>query len=119
MSVLVKVTLSPEVLESANTVQFQKELEKIIENGAKIIMLDLKNVAFLTNSGLMTLVSILKLVKASNCILLISSMSEQVRMLFELTGLEQIFNCFPTVEEIPVASELTENFVKVGQLGIL
>ena len=108
MSILVKVTLSPEVLESANTVHFQKEIKEIIENGAKIIMLDLKNVAFLTNAGLMTLVSILKLVKASNCILLISSMSEQVRMLFELTGLEQMFNYFPTVEEIPVASERTE-----------
>ena len=108
---VVKVTLSPDVLEGANALHFQKEIEKIIENGGKILMLDLKNVTFLTNAGLMTLVSIMKLVKASNCILLISSMSEQVRMLFELTGLEQMFNCFPSAEEIPVPSELTE---KIG-----
>ncbi|HLO47818.1 MAG TPA: STAS domain-containing protein [Kamptonema sp.] len=105
---VVKVTLSPDILESANALHFQKQIQRIIENGAKIIMLDLKNITFLTNSGLMTLVSIMKLVKASNCILLISSISEQVRMLFELTGLEQMFNCFPNGEELSVSSEVTE-----------
>ena len=36
-------------------------------------------------------------------------MSEQVRMLFELTGLEQIFQCLPPSEEVVVVkSEITE-----------
>jgi hypothetical protein len=45
---------------------------------------------------------------ASACILLISSMSQQVRMLFELTGLEQIFQCLPPLEDVPLKSEVPE-----------
>ena len=35
-------------------------------------------------------------------------MSEQVRILFELTGLEQIFQCLPPSEEVAFKSDLTE-----------
>lgn len=98
MSVLVKFVLSPDLLESSKAVSFQQEIETVIKNGSKILMLDLKNVSSLTNSGLMALVSILKIVRASNGILLLTSLSEQVRMLLEITGLEQIFSYF-TEEE--------------------
>jgi len=35
-------------------------------------------------------------------------MSEQVRILFELTGIEQIFQCLPSLDEVRLKSELTE-----------
>ena len=56
----------------------------------------------------MAVVAIVKLVRDSACILLISAMSQQVRILFELTGLEQIFQCLPPLDEVRLKSELTE-----------
>jgi anti-anti-sigma factor len=48
----------------------------------------------MSSSGLMALVYILKVVKAAGCTLLISSRSEPVRMLLEMTGLDQVFEKF-------------------------
>jgi len=108
MRVIVKIVLSHEVLESSQFPQFQKEIGRLIEIGGKIMMLDFSNINFLKNSELMAVVAIVKLVRDSQCILLISAMSEQVRMLFELTGLEQIFQCLPPAEEVALKSDLTE-----------
>ena len=108
MSVIVKIVLSHEVLINSKLPQFQKEIKRLIESGGKIIMLDFSNINLLNNSELMAVVALVKLVRDSNCILLISSMSEEVRILFELTGLEQIFKCLPSEEELAIKSEITE-----------
>ena len=108
MSVLVKVVLCHEVLEGSQFPQFKKEIERLIESGRKILLLDFSKIAFLNNSELMAVVAIVKLVKASPCMLLISSMSDRVRILFELTGLEQIFQYLPSPDEVTLATEITQ-----------
>ncbi|MEG3860037.1 STAS domain-containing protein [Microcoleus sp. herbarium12] len=108
MSVLVKIILSHEVLEKSQFYKFQTEIERLIESGGKILMLDFSKINFLKNPELMAVVAIVKLVRDSECILLISAMSQQVRMLFELTGLEQIFQCLPPAEDVQVTSDLAE-----------
>ncbi|MEG4517885.1 MULTISPECIES: STAS domain-containing protein [unclassified Microcoleus] len=108
MNVLVKIVLSHEVLENSQLSQFQKEIQRLIASGGKIIMLDFSKINFLKNSELMAVVALVKLVRDSECILLISAMSEQVRILFELTGLQQIFQCLPFAEDFYLKSEPTE-----------
>lgn len=108
MRVIVKILLSHEILQTSQFPNFYKEIERLIASGGKILMLDFSKINFLKNSELMAVVAIVKLVRDSACILLISAMSEQVRILFELTGLEQIFQCLPPVEEVSLKSELTE-----------
>ncbi|MEG4962524.1 MULTISPECIES: STAS domain-containing protein [unclassified Microcoleus] len=108
MRVIVKIVLSHEVLEKSQFPHFQKEIERLIESGGKILMIDFSKISFLKNSELMAVVAIVKLVRDSECILLISAMSQQVRILFELTGLEQIFQCLPPSEENSLKSDLTE-----------
>ncbi|MEG3897081.1 MULTISPECIES: STAS domain-containing protein [unclassified Microcoleus] len=108
MKVIVKIVLSHEVLEISQFAHFQKEIQRLIESGGKILMLDFSKINFLKNSELMAVVAIVKLVKDSECILLISAMSQQVRMLFELTGLEQIFQCLPPEEEVPLTTNRAE-----------
>jgi anti-anti-sigma factor len=108
MRVVVKILLSHEILQTSLFPNFYKEIERLIASGGKILMLDFSKINFLKNSELMAVVAIVKLVRDSACILLISAMSEQVRILFELTGLEQIFQCLPPLEEVPLKSQLTE-----------
>ncbi|MEG4631005.1 STAS domain-containing protein [Microcoleus sp. AR_TQ3_B6] len=108
MRVIVKIVLSPEVLETSQFPHFYKEIERLIASGGKILMLDFSKINFLKNPELMSVVAIVKLVRDSACILLISAMSEQVRILFELTGLEQIFQCLSPLDDNGLKSELTE-----------
>ena len=108
MSMIVKIVLSGEVLESSKFLQVHKEIERMIENGSNILMLDFSNINSLKNSEFMAVVAIVKLVRDSECILLISSMSEQVRMLFEITGLEQIFQCLSASEQVELKTEIID-----------
>lgn len=48
----------------------------------------------MSSSGLMALVYVLKIVKAAGCTLLISSASEVVRILLEITSLDNFFDFF-------------------------
>src|SRR4028118_204902 len=117
MRAIVKIVLSHEVLQTSQFPNFHKEIERIIASGGKILMLDFSKINFLKNSELMSVVAIVKLVKDSACILLISAMSEQVRILFELTGLEQIFQCLPPLEEVSLKTEQTEPLVGLHSLA--
>jgi anti-sigma B factor antagonist len=117
MRVIVKILLSHEILQTSQFPHFYKEIERLIANGGKILMLDFSKINFLKNSELMAVVAILKLVRDSACILLISAMSQQVRILFELTGLEQIFQCLPPVEDVPLKSEQTEPLAGLHSLA--
>jgi anti-sigma B factor antagonist len=108
MSVIVKIILSHEVLEKSQFPLFKKAIERLIKTDRKILLFDFSKLAFLNNSELMAVISLVKIVKASPCMLLISSMSDRVRMLFELTGLEQIFQYLPSREEVALTSEVTQ-----------
>jgi anti-anti-sigma regulatory factor len=117
MRVIVKIVLSHEVLQTSQFPHFYKEIERLIASGGKILMLDFSKINFLKNSELMSVVAIVKLVRDSACILLISAMSQQVRILFELTGLEQIFQCLPLLEEVSLKTEQTEPLAGLHSLA--
>lgn len=71
---------------------FRQEINNTLKKGTNTIILDLKNVTFMDSSGLSALVLVHKLVQAAGGKLFFSSISEPVRMLFELTSLESVFN---------------------------
>lgn len=87
---VIKILHSPDNWDTDKVSQFTREVESIVEAGVKTIVLDLKNVTFMSSAGLMTLVSILKPIREANGKLLIRSANEQIRMLFEITGLDQV-----------------------------
>lgn len=100
MSVISKIVQSPDIFDSSKATQFTREIESLVAAGVKIVLLDLKNVTFMSSSGLMALVSLSRVVRSAGCTLSIYSMSEPVRMLFEMTGLDQAFGGFNTLEEL-------------------
>lgn len=95
MSIFVKTIQSPAILDSDYAIQFRQEIESLIAAGVKIFYLELHNVTFISNSGLMALISIFRSAKAANCKLLLKSSSHQVKMLLELTGLDRAFEVLP------------------------
>lgn len=99
MSIIVKQIQPSGILDSTKAAQFREEVSKLVESGADIILIDLKEVTFIDSSGLGALVSALKTVRSAGGKLCICSINEQVRMLFELTSMDRVFEVYSSREE--------------------
>lgn len=95
----VQVVQYPEVLDINKSIQFYQEIHQLIENGVNIVLIDLENVTTITSQGLMALIEAFRAVNNAGGKLFICSINEQVRILFELTGLDEIFETFANLDE--------------------
>jgi anti-anti-sigma factor len=73
---------------------FRAEVKKAVDSDAAVILVDFSNITSMGSSSFIAVVKALQLVRTSNRQLFLCSMNEQIRMLFELTGLDQVFNTF-------------------------
>ncbi len=87
------------ILDGTKAVSFREEINHSIANGAQIILVDFTDVTFMDSSGLGALVLALKTVHSTDIKLVLCSINEQVKMLFELTSMDQIFEIFSSREE--------------------
>lgn len=99
MSSNVKVIHPAGIIDGTAGDQLRRDVSQLIDQGADIILLDLEKVTFMDSSGLGKLVITLKSVKAAGKKLFICSVNEQVRMLFELTSMNRIFEVFANQAE--------------------
>ncbi len=95
-----KIIQYPDVLDNSKITQFHQEIEEVVKAGVHVILLDFKNISSITSAGLMAVVEAFRLVRSAGCQLFICSLNSQVRMLFELTGLDQIFPTFGSLDEV-------------------
>lgn len=94
----VKVVRPVGMLDSMRVGQFRNEINDIVSSGSKSVLIDLKDVTFIDSSGLGALVIALKAVRSAGGKLYVCSANEQVRMLFELTSMDQVFEIFDNQE---------------------
>lgn len=95
----VKVVQPEGLLDGVKASQVRREIGECLEAGAKIVLLDLKDVTFIDSSGLGALVSALKTVRAADAKMFVCSISDQVKILFELTSMNRVFKVFSDREE--------------------
>ena len=107
MSFNIQVVQYPEVLDTNKAAQFYREIQNFIEAGVNIVLIDLKNVTLINSYGLMALVEAFRAVESAGGKLFLCSMNEQARILFELTGLDQVFDTFVNLEEFTATVSLT------------
>ncbi len=99
MSFSTRVIQPSNFLTTAAVNLFRTEVKEVIESGAAIALVDLGNITSISSASFIAVVKILKLVQISNCQLFLCSTSEQMRMLFELTGLDQVLKTFADLDE--------------------
>lgn len=99
MNPVFKVIQPAGILDSAKGSEFRQEIGEIVENGTNIVLIDFQDVTFMDSSGLGALVLALKTVRAAGGKLFICSINEQIRMLFELTSMDRVFQIFPNRDE--------------------
>ncbi|MEO0490982.1 MAG: STAS domain-containing protein [Cyanobacteria bacterium J06635_15] len=95
----VKVIEPSGILDSTKAADFRTQVEAALESGADTLLIDLKDITFVDSSGLGALVVALKAVKARDRQMYICSINEQLRMLFELTSMDRVFDMFGDRQE--------------------
>ncbi|MCP2729195.1 STAS domain-containing protein [Limnofasciculus baicalensis] len=99
MPPVVKVVQPDGILDGTKAAQFRQEISDLVASNVDLVLIDFKNVTFMDSSGLGSLVLALKTVRAAGGKLFVCSVNEQIRMLFELTSMDRVFEIFPTRED--------------------
>ncbi|MEB3339034.1 MAG: STAS domain-containing protein [Leptolyngbyaceae bacterium] len=88
--------------------KLRQEVIEVVEAGTKTILIDFQDVVFMDSSGLGNLVSLFKGVRSRKGELCFCSLIPQVKMVFSLIGLDQVFEIYENQEEFKQAT-LTPN----------
>jgi|SRR5688572_23414985 anti-anti-sigma factor len=86
-------------VDSATAPELESKLRELVDSDKNQIVLDLKDVEYMSSAGLRAMVSTLKAVKRVNGDLRISSPSPRVEEVLRLAGLTSIFSIHTTQEE--------------------
>jgi anti-anti-sigma factor len=99
MNPAVKVVEPSGILDGTKATEFRQEISDHISKGVQIILIDFKDVTFMDSSGLGALVLALKTVRAAKTKMFLCSINEQIKMLFELTSMDRVFEIYGTRED--------------------
>ncbi len=100
MSQKIKVLKPSGIFDGTKASEFRQEINDLVQEGIKYILIDLKKVNFMDSSGLGALVLILKTVRTAGGRLFLTSINEQIKMLFELTNMDKVFEIISDKEEL-------------------
>jgi anti-sigma B factor antagonist len=98
MSSDVKVLQPQGILDGTKATQFRQDISESVLAGAKTVLIDFQDVTFMDSSGLGALVLALKTVRGAGSKLVVCSINEQIRILFELTSMDRVFDIFESRE---------------------
>ena len=83
-------------LNATTSQEFRQKIAETLKDGKKIVLVDFQDVTFMDSSGLGALVLAFKTLRAADSKLVLCSINEQVRILFELTNMDKVFEIFPS-----------------------
>jgi anti-sigma B factor antagonist len=99
MSSIVKIVQPSGILDGVSVNQLRREISDIVESGATIVLVDFQDVTFMNSSGLGALVSTLKVVRSAGAELFLCSLSDQVKIIFQLTKMDRVFKTLANRDE--------------------
>lgn len=102
MNPAIKVVEPSGILDGTKANEFRQEISDHVSNGVQMILIDFKDVTFMDSSGLGALVLALKTVRAAKphkTQMCLCSINEQIRMLFELTSMDRVFDIYDTRDD--------------------
>lgn len=86
-----KVLQPSGLLDGQNANQLRHDVTDSVAQGINTIKVDFKEVSFINSSAIGALVATLKMVRASGGEIFLYSLNDQVKMIFELTKMDQVF----------------------------
>ena len=98
MSLNVKTVCPTGILDSTKADYFRQTINQLLAAEVDVILINLRDVTFVDSSGLGTLVVVLKQVRSLNRRLCLCSINDQVKMLFDLTSMDKVFEVYEDEE---------------------
>ena len=83
-------------LNATTSQDFRQNIAETLKSDTKIVLVDFQDVTFMDSSGLGALVLAFKTLRTADRKLVLCSINEQVRILFELTNMDKVFEIFPS-----------------------
>jgi anti-anti-sigma factor len=80
--------------DSDNAMEVETELKKIIEQSPESILFDFSNTGYIASAGLRVLLSTTRTLMKAGSKVALSSLSPQVRQVFEIAGFTKIFTIY-------------------------
>ena len=93
---LLKLSGEIDLNEKSNVVA---QLDPLIQKKPRLLVIDLAQVTYVDSSGLAIFIDALQRVKKYGGNLVLAALQDNVRMVFEIARLDQIFQIFPNSEE--------------------
>jgi anti-sigma B factor antagonist len=87
------------ILDGNHGNEIRNQVMDSVRAGNRTVLIDFQEVTFMNSSGIGALVATLKAVRSSNATLYICSLSDQVKIIFNLTKMDKIFKPFENRQE--------------------
>lgn len=79
-------------LDTAAAIQFAKDIEPLLEKADRALVLDCKDLQFISSSGLRLFLSLKKATSAKGGSITLRNVSASVKQVFTITGFNSLFN---------------------------
>ncbi|NJD05931.1 MAG: STAS domain-containing protein [Methylococcaceae bacterium] len=98
------ISLKEERIDAHNSLELKDFLQKLLENGQHLLIVDLAAVRFIDSSGLGALLSGYKNANLRQGSLILTGLQPRVHSMFELTRLHRVFEIYSSLDEALAAS---------------
>lgn len=85
-------------LDAVSSPEFEKELEKLIAEGEKDFVIDFAEIDYISSTGLRSILETAKKLKEKEGKLLLASLKNVVKEVFEISGFSAIIPIYESVE---------------------
>ena len=86
-------------LDATNSSTLENKLFKLMNSGENNIIIDCKELDYISSSGLRVCLVGLKKITAAKGNFLLCSMKDNIKQIFDISGFTRIFKIFPSQEE--------------------
>ncbi|KAM3089874.1 STAS domain-containing protein [Phormidesmis sp. 146-35] len=112
MNFLIRTIRFPKSVDDRSIAQFRQQADFAIRSGIGVVLVDFTEVKFLSSLGLMALVTVFKQIQVNDKRLFLCSVNEQIRMLLELTGMDEVFEIYESQNSALTVASFREDFSK-------
>lgn len=95
------------LLSAGNAGELVDWTKQALETGVDVLLIDFCQVMFMDSSGLGTLILALKLVQKAEGRLVLCSLGGQALLLFEMAGMEKLFETYSNLDDFKNALSAT------------
>jgi anti-anti-sigma factor len=86
-------------LDGTTAPEFEQTCVPWIEDGEKLLVIDMNHVEYISSAGLRSILSTGKQIKKNKGALVFVGMQGMVREVFDMSGFKELFSCYDSLEE--------------------